>query len=72
MRSSNLLRSMFCMLLVSTAVGAQAPTIAKLGPQIGDRFPPFSGVDQFGRVQTLDSVVGKDGAMVVVYRSADW
>jgi hypothetical protein len=56
-------------------VAAQAPpTIATstIGPQVGDTVPGFSGTDQFGRPQTLQSSVGPKGAMLVFFRSADW
>jgi hypothetical protein len=72
MLSRHWLRSILWILLASSSAGAQSPTIAQLGPQIGDRLPEFSGTDQFGRVQTLDSVVREQGAMIVFFRSADW
>ena len=43
-----------------------------LGPQVGSSVPPFSGTDQFGRTQTLNTTLGPDGAMLVFFRSADW
>jgi hypothetical protein len=46
--------------------------IDALGPQVGSSVPSFSGVDQFGRRQSLDSVAGPEGAMLVFFRSADW
>jgi hypothetical protein len=63
-------------LLVSASVGARdrqsggPPTM--LGPPIGTAVPPFSGTDQFGKSQTLESALGDNGAMLVFYRSADW
>lgn len=64
--------SILGILLVVSGAGAQSPTLAELGPQIGSRLPEFSGVDQFGRLQTLDSVAREQGAMIVFFRSADW
>ncbi len=54
--------------------GAQQPQVAidSLGPQVGAVVPAFSGMDQFNRPQTLESVSGPEGAMVVFFRSADW
>lgn len=46
--------------------------VAKLGPQVGDRVPDFRLVDQTGRVQTLRSIAGPKGTMLLFYRSADW
>jgi hypothetical protein len=34
--------------------------------------PSFTGVDQHGRTQTLESSLGEKGAMLVFFRSADW
>ena len=44
----------------------------KTGPEIGNAVPAFSLPDQNGRVQTLASIAGPKGAMLVFYRSADW
>jgi hypothetical protein len=66
------LQSILLILIASSSAGVQSPPTAQLGPQIGDRLPEFSGADQFGRVQTLDSVVREQGAMIVFFRSADW
>ncbi len=51
-----------------------APAIdtAKLGPQVGATVPPLSGTDQFGTPQTLASLSGPKGLMLVFSRSADW
>lgn len=57
-------------------VGAQAPApvvdTTKLGPQVGATVPPVSGTDQFGKAQTLASLSGPKGLMLVFSRSADW
>ena len=42
------------------------------GPAVGDRVPDFAAPDQAGRTQTLKSIMGAKGAMLVFYRSADW
>ena len=46
--------------------------LAKLGPQVGERVPDFSLKDQNGTAQTLQSIMGPRGAMLVFIRSADW
>ena len=60
-----------------TLPGAQAPAPApidtsKIGPQVGESVPPIDGVDQFGRRQSLSSIAGPRGTMLVFFRSADW
>lgn len=65
-------------LMSVTAIGggAQQPAPAvdtsKLGPQVGAMVPPVSGIDQFGKAQTLASLSGPKGLMLVFSRSADW
>jgi hypothetical protein len=51
---------------------AQKIDVSKLGPQVGDRVPEFSLKDQFGKTQTIESIMGPKGAMLVFVRSADW
>lgn len=46
--------------------------VSRLGPQVGERVPDFSLKDQSGRTQTLQSIMGPRGAMLVFQRSADW
>jgi hypothetical protein len=46
--------------------------VAKLGPRVGERVPDFSLKDQNGTTQTLQSIMGPKGAMLVFIRSADW
>lgn len=51
---------------------APAVDVAALGPQVGTVVPPISGVDQFGTAQTLATLSGPKGLMLVFSRSADW
>ena len=44
----------------------------KTGPEVGQLVPAFSASDQQGRTQTLQSIIGPKGAMLVFFRSADW
>lgn len=65
-------------LLVALVLGwslggvAAAQDLDSLGPAVGTPVPAFSAVDQFGRTQSLQSVAGPEGTMIVFYRSADW
>ncbi len=52
--------------------GAAAPDVAKLGPQVGEKVPDFSLPDQHGARQTLASLMGPKGLILVFNRSADW
>ena len=42
------------------------------GPAVGSSVPDVAAEDQVGRTQTLKSIMGPKGAMLVFYRSADW
>ena len=44
----------------------------KTGPDVGQQVPAFSALDQDGRTQTLKSIMGSKGAMLIFFRSADW
>ena len=44
----------------------------KTGPAAGSPVPDFSAPDQTRRPQTLKSIMGPHGAMLVFFRSADW
>jgi len=46
--------------------------ITKLGPQVGAKAIDFTLTDQSGQPQTLESVAGPKGTMLVFFRSADW
>ena len=63
-------------LCAATMLTAQQPAppvnTSTLGPQVGATVPPISGVDQFGTAQTLASLSGPKGLMLVFSRSADW
>ena len=60
--------------LCAAGVAGQAPKIdtSKIGPQVGQHVPDFSGTDQFGRKHSLTSSLRAKGAMLVFFRSADW
>ena len=48
------------------------PDVEQFGPEVGDVVPAFSLTDQHGQMQTVDSIMGPNGAMLVFSRSADW
>jgi hypothetical protein len=55
-----------------SGIAAGAIDVQRLGPQVGERVPDFSLPDQTGVARTLRSVMGSKGAMLVLFRSADW
>ena len=58
-------------LSLAAAAALYGQTI-KTGPAAGSPAPDFSALDQAGHTQTLKSIMGPKGAMLVFYRSADW
>jgi len=43
-----------------------------IGLAVGQKAPAFSIRDQFGHVQTLDTLKGSNGTVLLFFRSADW
>jgi|TARA_B100001971_G_scaffold175923_1_gene169735 cytochrome oxidase Cu insertion factor (SCO1/SenC/PrrC family) len=67
------LLSLTLVLTLAAAGAAQdLPNVEQFGPQVGDVVPAFSLTDQNGQTQTLESIMGPNGAMLVFNRSADW
>ena len=58
--------------LESQNTPVEMPDVQKLGPLVGANVPDFSLADQTGHVQTLGSIMGPRGAILVFFRSADW
>jgi len=42
------------------------------GPEVGERIPAFSALDQHGVRKHFEDIVGPNGAMIIFFRSADW
>jgi hypothetical protein len=59
-------------LSLALAAGAQHPPKITTGPDVGARVPAFSAVDQNNQTQTLATLTGPKGLMLVFFRSADW
>lgn len=46
--------------------------LMSIGLAVGQKAPAFSARDQLGRVQTLDTLKGPNGTVLLFFRSADW
>ncbi|HTT33346.1 MAG TPA: hypothetical protein VMH48_07085, partial [Methylomirabilota bacterium] len=46
--------------------------LMSIGLAVGQKAPAFSARDQFGHAQTLDSLKGPNGTVLLFFRSADW
>jgi hypothetical protein len=46
--------------------------LTSIGLEVGQRAPSFSARDQFGHAQSLDSLKGSKGTVLLFFRSADW
>ena len=42
------------------------------GPAINEKAPEFSLADQNGRIRSLKEMVGRNGALLLFYRSSSW
>ena len=65
-------RSLIEVALWALPIAALLGQSIKTGPAVGQPAPAFSAKDQNGRNQTLESIMGPNGAMLVFFRSADW
>jgi len=59
-------------LIATVGLLAQPAVQIRTGPGVGSTIPGFQAPDQNGHAQTLQSVAGPKGALLVFYRSADW
>lgn len=51
-------------------VSSTAPM--SIGLAVGQKAPNFSARDEFGNMQTLESLKGANGTVLLFFRSADW
>jgi peroxiredoxin len=51
---------------------ASLQMFSEAGLRTGEKAPDFSARDQFGNTQTLESLRGSKGTVLLFYRSADW
>jgi hypothetical protein len=77
MRTNIHIKTLVGILLIASSTFASAQTrtpidVSALGPQVGERVPEFSLPDQNGQLQSLESVRGPNGSLILFHRSADW
>ena len=60
------------LIFFSACAVTSAQQAIKTGPEVGSTLPSFEALDQNGRLQNLQSILGPKGALLVFYRSADW
>jgi hypothetical protein len=54
------------------AIRVASIELMSIGLAVGQKAPPFSLRDQTGKVQTLDTLKGTNGTVLLFFRSADW
>jgi hypothetical protein len=54
------------------AIRIASVELMSIGIAVGQKAPDFSMPDQSGRVQTLDTLKGANGTVLLFFRSADW
>lgn len=60
------------LIFFSACAVSSAQQAIKTGPEVGSTVPTLEAPDQNGQPQSLKSILGPNGAMLVFYRSADW
>ena len=58
--------------LDDATIRAASIELMSIGLTVGQKAPDFSARDQFGRTQTLDTLKGPQGTVLLFFRSADW
>jgi hypothetical protein len=53
-------------------IHASSVELMTIGLAVGQKAPAFSAHDQFGHTQTLDTLKGSKGTVLLFFRSADW
>jgi hypothetical protein len=59
-------------ILNADTIEVSSVSLMSIGLATGQKAPPFSARDQFGRVQTVDTLKGANGTVLLFFRSADW
>ena len=54
------------------AIRVASVELMSIGLAVGQKVPAFSARDQFGKVQTLVTLRGANGTVLLFFRSADW
>ncbi len=57
---------------LSGMIALVASGAIRTGPEIGAKLPNFEASDQDGKTRKLSDLLGPKGAVLVIYRSADW
>lgn len=70
--TSRLMRTASFAACVIAAAASSKVDFAHLGPAIGAAVPDFSAADQNGKTRSLKSLLERNGAVLVFFRSADW
>jgi hypothetical protein len=58
--------------VIFLGIGFSAVTQDMPGVAVGKSAPTFQARDQFGKEQTISSLMGRNGLVLVFFRSADW
>lgn len=58
--------------LVGDSINVESVSVMSIGLAVGERAPAFSLRDQFGKTQTLETLRGRNGTVLLFFRSADW
>jgi hypothetical protein len=58
--------------LEESTIQVASSELMSIGLAVGQKAPAFSLRDEFGQEQTLDSLRGTNGTILLFFRSADW
>ena len=58
--------------VISLGIGFRATAQEMPGVAVGKSAPTYQAREQFGKEQTISSLMGRNGLVLVFFRSADW
>ena len=59
-------------ILNEDTIQVESSELLAIGLSVGQKAPDFSLKDEFGHVQTLETLKGRIGTVLLFFRSADW
>jgi cytochrome oxidase Cu insertion factor (SCO1/SenC/PrrC family) len=64
--------SVLFLALGSALQNSPSDAAPSIGIAVGEKMPPFHATDQFGNDVSSDALKGRNGTVLVFFRSADW
>jgi len=64
--------AIFALANMKESPSSKQADLPSIGLQVGNRAPAFASRDQFGHDQSIETLKGSNGTVLLFFRSADW